>query len=354
MQQTELPSVKLLQSFCQEPQGDSCFLSDRYICYCSSQIERKSPWLSYHPRHVAWAHCYNQGFCVQGDITNQSDFVYVCPRCVSGKFCQLASSRFSISLEFLVEEIKWGSYHLLRPSLFIIIVMIFNDLCLITFLQLKTRHTATEVCLLVCSITSQYPCVVLFIRVVYYCIARQIIVNEDVNQLLCKSLPYLMISLYYVSLWLMVFVTIERALAATLPTRCSALHLPKSAAYLSLLASICIFGTNYLHINQYKLINQPNNLHSWCINEIQPSQQHTMQHLSLIHQISPFLVNVVGNLIMIVGVSRSKATSHRLSTQEVFLKQARQRIDLFLGPTICFITQLPQFIILFLDICEYD
>jgi hypothetical protein len=79
-----------------------------------------------------------------------------------------------------------------------------------------------------------------------------------------------------------------------------------------------------------------------------------MQYISLAHQISPFLVNLTASLVIIIGISRSKANSHHVAARNLLLKQARQRIDLLLGPIICFITQLPQLIILFLDICYYD
>ena len=72
--------------------------------------------------------------------------------------------------------------------------------------------------------------------------------------------------------------------------------------------------------------------------------------MSLAYQISPFIINLIGSLAIIIGISRSKATSHHLSTRNALLQQARQQIDLLCGSIICFIAQLPQLIILFLDI----
>jgi hypothetical protein len=153
----------------------------------------------------------------------------------------------------------------------------------------------------------------------------------------------------------MVFVTVERALVVVFPTRFSFCRLPKSAVVLSLLTAMFTFGSNYLHIQQYKLVSHPdNNLYPWCISEIEPSQQNLTQNVVLSHQIIPFLVNLIASLVIIIGISRSKASSHHLSTRDVLQKQVRQRLDLLLGPIICFITQLPQLIILFLDICDYN
>ncbi|CAF1208087.1 unnamed protein product, partial [Didymodactylos carnosus] len=287
LKETELRSIKLLRIFCQESARDPCFLLQHYICYCSSQMIPKSECISYHQRHTACTHCYNQGYCVQGDLQNKSDFICICPKCVSGKLCQFSPSRFSLSLEFLIEKTQWDAYHFIGPTLFFVFSMVFNGLCMITFAQPKARR-------------------------------------------------------------------LERALAVILPTKFSLLRIPKSAGFLSILILIIIFSSNYPHINQYKLVSHPDDLYPWCIGEIKPSQQYLMQYMSLGHQISPFLVNLMASLAIIIGISRSKASSHHVSARSVLLKQARQRIDLLLGPIICFITQLPQLIILFLDICDYD
>jgi len=117
--------------------------------------------------------------------------------------------------------------------------------------------------------------------------------------------------------------------------------------------SIITFGCNYIHIDQYKLVSHPDDLHPWCISEIEPNQQYLIQYMSLAHQIIPFLINLIAGLVIIIAVSCSKATSHHLQARSTLIQQVRKRIELLLGPTICFITQLPQFIILFLDFCSY-
>jgi len=161
-------------------------------------------------------------------------------------------------------------------------------------------------------------------------------------------------SLYYVSLWLMAFVTVERGLVATFPGRFLLLSSSKSAGILTTLISIIIFGSNYIHIHQYKLVSHPDDLYPWCISEIEPNQQSLIQYTSLAYQIIPFLINLIAGLVIIIGVSGSKANSHHVSPRSTLAEQARKRIDLLLGPIICFITQLPQVIILFLDICDYN
>jgi hypothetical protein len=218
----------------------------------------------------------------------------------------------------------------------------------------KIRTKGIGLFLLVNSITSQLVLIFLFTLVVYLNLARQMIIKKEINSGLCKSLPYLMPSLYYVSLWLMAFVTVERALVVTLPTQFLLLRSPRSAIIAILLTFAFVFGSNYIHINQHKLVNHPDDSYPWCINEIEPNQQYLIQYISLVHQIIPFLINFTAGLVIIITVSLSKASSHHLQARNTLIQQARKRIDLLLGPTMCFITQLPQLIILFLDICDYN
>jgi hypothetical protein len=127
------------------------------------------------------------------------------------------------------------------------------------------------------------------------------IIKEEINRGLCKSLPYLMPSLSYVSLWLMAFVTVERALVPTFPKKFLLLRSPKSPGILTIIICIIIFGSNYIHIDQYKLVSPPDDLYPWCISEIKPCQQYLIQYMSLAHQIIPFLINLIAVLVIIIS-----------------------------------------------------
>ncbi|CAF2106989.1 unnamed protein product [Rotaria magnacalcarata] len=354
LQETELQSIKYLKNFCQKSIRDGCFLLKDYICYCNSSMIQQTECISYHQRQISCTYCYNQGYCVQGDLRNKSDFTCVCPKCVSGTLCQFSPSQFSISLEYLFEKAKWNMYHFIVPSLFFLFGMIFNGLCLLTFAQPKARRTGTGIYLLINSITSQLMFITLFTRIIFLHTIDQLILSENINRVLCKSLPYLMFSLNYISLWLMALVTVERAMTALFPTLFNSFGKPKSAAFLSVLLFIFVLASNYPHLNQYKLINHPSSLHPWCIRENESNGQSSIHYISLIHQISPFCINFIAALAIIVSISRSKAHIHHNRVRDTFKQQARKKKDLLIGPFVCFLTQLPQIIVLFLDICMYD
>ena len=266
IEETKLRSVKDLRVFCRNATRDGCFLLKHYICYCNSSAIQKSECISYHQRQTSCGHCYHQGYCVQGDLRNKSDFTCVCPKCVSGALCQFSPSAFSISLEYLYEKTGWGTYHFIAPSLFAAFGMILNGLCLLTFVRPKARKSGTGVYLLINSITSQLVFIALFARVLYLHMIGRAILSSRISAILCKSLPYTMLSLYYISLWLMAFVTVERAMAVILPAQYS-----------------CVRQTENRCSSQHSHVYSCFRLEPFSLAPVQTGQS-SRQSLSLVHQ----------------------------------------------------------------------
>jgi len=238
--------------------------------------------------------------------------------------------------------------------IFLFIGILFNGLSLLTFIKKKLLKTDIGLYLFLNSIASQLVLVVLCIRVANLITVHQTIINLDVTKVLCKILPYFMSSLNYLSLWLMAFVTVERAIAVAAPMKFRSFRTAKSAVILSVVTCAIIFGTLYMHISQYKLIIHPDNSQPFCIQELHANNRMLVRFSSLVHQIIPFIVNLLAVLIIIIVVARSRAISRHLSPLQALLTEVRNRSDLLVGPFICFVTQLPQLTILFLDSCDYQ
>jgi len=239
--------------------------------------------------------------------------------------------------------------HLVAPVIFVTIGFVFNGLTIATLSQKKARSTGVGTFLLVNSIISQFLLILFVIRVTYLQFLRQASITDTANVILCKGLPYIMSAMSYFSSWLMALVSVERALMAQISITCHFFRSPKAAIIVSILIFTGLFGSLYKQIEQYKLIVHPNS-NTWCIQEISVYQQ----ILSIIHQLVPFLVNLLSALVIIITIARSKAASHHLPQRVTVFQQARKRADLLLGPLICFISQLPQLIMLFLNPCTYD
>jgi len=273
--------------------------------------------------------------------------------CVTGDLCQFSLKRFSVSFKWLIEKTHWGKIHLVAPIIFLTIGFVFNCLTIATMSKQKARSTGVGVFLLLTSIISQFLLVLFVIRVTYLQFLRQISTNNLTNVILCKGLPYMMSSMSYLSSWLMAFVSVERAFVIQVSITYHFFRSPKAAIIIFILTCMCVFGSLYKQIEQYKLIIHPNS-NMWCIQEISLNHQTLFQVLSVVHQFIPFIINILSAVVIIITVGRSKAASHHLPQHVSVAEQARKRIDLLLGPFICFITQLPQLTMLFLNPCTYD
>lgn len=347
-------SVTFSPSFCKNSTYGTCFIIDGYLCYCGYPQKNQSNCLSYQRRYSTCSFCQHTGHCVRGDLTNKTDFACVCPKCVTGVLCQFSQSQFSISLELLIEKNDWDRGNFIGPSLFLLIGMLFNGLAIITFIHRKLRQTGVALHLLSTSVCSLLTLMLFFSRVTYLYSIRRIVIEHAISTIVCKSLPFLMYNFYYDSLWLMAIVTVQRALAAMQYSRWSSSQKPMTATSLIFLISFGVFSSNYIFIDQYKLVNHPDYSFPWCIREIPPHQLLLTQVFSLIHRVVPFVVNTVAALIIILAITRSKVHAYQKATRDTLMDQTRKRIDLLLGPLTCFLTQLPEIIILFLYACDYD
>ena len=346
-------SVKLYHTFCRQLSFRPCFYSKNYVCYCN-EVTNRSECLSYRQRSTACSHCINRGRCIQGDLQNRSDFMCICPQCVTGFLCQFSSIRFSISLEILIERTAWHYRHFIGPVIFLLIGGIFNGLSMTILVNRKIRQTGVGLYLFLNAITSQLVLILLCTRVTYLVAARQVTISPWTNKLLCKSQPYLMSSLYYLSQWFTAFVTVARAFTASSPVRFRCFGTSKSARTSAILISLFIFATFYRQIVEYKIVVHPHDSHPWCVQEINPADKRFVQYTALAHQITPFAINFTATVLIIVAISRSKAAVHHLNRRSALIQQARRQADLLIGPLMSFLTQLPQLIILFLNACDYE
>ncbi|UJR12145.1 hypothetical protein I4U23_016322 [Adineta vaga] len=350
----EQQPVALFPEFCNNLTYGICFAYDGYLCYCNYLKSNQSNCLSYQRTYITCNYCQNQGHCVQGDLTNRTDFICVCPKCVTGILCQFSSSRFSISLEFLFEKNDWGYGHFIAPVILFIIGMILNSLSIITFTHKKLRTNGVAVHLLATSLCSLLIMILLLARIIYLYMIRRIVILHRINIVLCKILPMLMYTFYYTSLWLMAIVTVERAVSVLWFSLWSWLQELRKAILLVLVIILIVSSSNYIFISQYQLFNHPDYIFPWCVREISLNQQLFTYALALIHQILPFLINIIAALIIILVITRSKIHAHRKTKHNTLMDETRKRLDLLLGPVVCFLAQLPEIIILFLNACDYD
>lgn len=347
-----LPPVTSLHQFCRTENHYPCFYTPSYVCYCNRKTNG-SECISYHQRETFCSYCLNQGLCAQGDLQNRSDFECICPFCVTGHLCQFSLKRFSMSFEWLIEKTQWGKLHLIPPVILLIIGFLFNCLTIVTLSKKKARTTGVGFILLLNAIISQFLLIVSMTRVTYLQLLRQASSITITDTVLCKSLPYIMSLLTYFSAWLLALVSVERASLIQLSKIGDFFRNSRTAIFVSIGIGLCLSGSLYKQIEHYKLISHPNS-NIWCVQEIPSNEQILFHILSIAYQFLPFLLNILSAFIIILTTSRSSAASHHLSPWNTLLAQTRKRTNILLGPSICFLSQLPALIMLFLNPCTYD
>jgi hypothetical protein len=333
-----------------------CFYTDHYVCYCtdSSMHKSRSECISYYQdSSTSCKYCTNRGLCLKGDLQNINDFVCICPACVSGDLCQFSSDRFSISLEMLLEKVRWNKpvAHLIIPTLLFLSGLICNGASFVIFATKKPRRTGCGIYLMINSVISQFVLGLLVVRIAYLTVVRQTSITYATDMFLCKSLPYCMSSLGLLSSWLMALVTVERVFAVQAVMKYRHLRTPKCALLSTAIIGLCLFGSLfYTHLPRYKIAAHPAGK-TWCIME---SGRALNQYSSLLHQLIPFLINFMSGVSIILAISRSKARCHNVSARTSLIHQIRERTELLVGPFMCFLTQMPQFALLFVNSCTYE
>jgi hypothetical protein len=92
---------------------------------------------------------------------------------------------------------------------------------------------------------------------------------------------------------------------------------------------------------------------SWCVLQLSLSNKIYLRFATLFHQIVPFILNIAFTLILLSYVSRSKSHVYKKGYFVSFIKVLYSHLEFFMAPLVCFISQCPQIIILFLDSCQF-
>lgn len=101
---------------------------------------------------------------------------------------------------------------------------------------------------------SQFILVLLLTRVTYLIFAKQMTHSLMADQIVCKSIPYLIATFQNISIWLMTSVTVERALASTWSIRSRLFHTPRLPKLVSTATLVLLFGSLYSLIIEYKIV----------------------------------------------------------------------------------------------------
>ncbi|CAF1305466.1 unnamed protein product, partial [Didymodactylos carnosus] len=257
-------NVKNYHLPCKYDKSLRCFFDEDYLCICDKHNDPVQCYLYDHHFHICRNQtCLQKGVCLHGNIYNGGDWICVCPNCAYGRLCQFSSYGNRFSLESLVGQdfspvisSPYTYLHFVPSIILLVIGSVFNFFSFITFSRKASRKNGSGIYLLTNSIVSLLTLYALFFRLIHVRQSRTNKIEIKLNQVLCKSLPYLLNALSRTSPWLLAFVAGERALVALFATNkyINKIKSPLSACILSLLLILCTCSTSSPLIVQHDII----------------------------------------------------------------------------------------------------
>ncbi|CAF1603418.1 unnamed protein product [Adineta ricciae] len=358
--------IHMFHGYCQKHLSVHCFYTEEYFCRCDRDPSR-AECVSFH-LDLSECHqesvCFNDGQCIHGNRLNRSDFVCICPLCTTGKRCQYAFGRFTVTLETLLVSMSMGSlYQLIAPALMFIFGLLFNGISAIVFYKTYTRQLSPSkrssrgcsIYLLTNSIFSQLTVTLLLVRIVHLLLIRIYPINLNVNINLCRILPYVMSSMWFVSSWIMSFISMTRMMFIVWPKAYLSIHSSRFAARMILVTMLLVFASCVTYILSYRILRETTDqqTETWCVLHLSSSNTIYLRLAMFLHQIVPFTLNVISTLVLLLHISQSKANMSKASHWNSFVIVLEQRVEFLIAPVVCFVSQLPQIILIFLDSCQF-
>ena len=303
-----------------------CFRDDVYLCICTENHSRVECF-NYDDQLDQCEMCRSNGRCLQGNPTRSNQFLCLCPQCHSGRYCQFNTKSFSFTLDQLFSPDLLSHQRqtttislLIFFSLFTFLLAIPNNLFSLITLRRRSclRHGVGHY-LLWMSVINQFSLICLLARLLHLTLnITGTSSSSTTNNLLCKSLNYLLSSSTRMVYWLTSLISIER-LYSTLSLRGQWLKQPRIARRLILLIFFTVFITDLYELFFYKSFSTQTDEEtqgSMCVLDISSEDRFlwlTFHLLFLIlHSLLPFLINLFSTItISLIIINKKIKTSKK-------------------------------------------
>ena len=307
---------------CQENPDLLCFRDDVYLCVCAENHTRVECFL-YNDELDRCPHCLAEGRCLKGNLHRSKDFVCICPACHSGRECQFNTKSFSFTLDqlfspdLLDDRRRTTIALLLFFSLLLFVVALPNNLfSFVTLLRPTCRRYGVGHYLLAMSVVNQLSLALLIARQVHLIlnITGTSSSSWQTNDVLCKSLNYLLSSSSWFVYWLTSLISIER-LYITLSLRGQWLKQPRIARRLIVGIFLAVFISDLYELFFYKSFStQVDGQGSFCVLQISAHDRSLWMGFHLLflvlHSFLPFLINLSSTIIITFVVINKKIKTH--------------------------------------------
>ena len=302
---------------CRSNQSLLCFRDDVYLCICGGDRTRVECFL-YDDQLDRCFRCLANGVCLQGNSRQPNDFLCLCPVCHEGRQCQFNTESFVFTLDQLLYTDLSSDRRRTTLSLLIFVSVLLFFLALpnnlFSFITLRRRpcllHGVGHY-LLWMSVINQINLALFVARLVHLIVKISDISPSLIwDDLLCKSLNYLLSSSTRMVYWLTSIVSIER-LCTSIFFNSHWLKKPR-AARRGILITICgVFISDIYELLFYKsFASQADGQGSICVLQISHSDRTlwmTFHLLFLIlNSLLPFLISLCCTVTVMSIVIKSK------------------------------------------------
>jgi hypothetical protein len=196
-----------------------CFVVNSYLCICDVNHSR-AECFGYDHNLDQCSSCLSGGTCLSENRW-RSNFVCLCRRCDSGKYCEFSSEYFSFTVDQLFSrnflskksiENQLTIVLLIFVSWFLFLIGLLNNLCcFVTFRCVKCLRNGIGHYLLWMSVTNQINLTFLALRLTHLTLnTTGFRSNSSVDRIFCKILNYLLISSDRIPYWFFSLIAIER------------------------------------------------------------------------------------------------------------------------------------------------
>ena len=363
---SRLRRVKYYHKPCQDRIDLSCFHDDIYLCLCTE--DRRANCFEFDHNMTYNCHgddyCENKSPCFQDHPRCPTIRLCMCPECYYGSKCQFSTDGIGLSLDaiFGYEIQPQKQFHHQRTSVIVsaLITMIMligglinGILSLLTFYRKSPQEVGCGVYLLSSSMSSLLT-MILFSFKFWFLVLFQMgtITNRTFIVLQCLSVDFLTRSFLTWGNWLDTCVSIERTIAVIKGVHFDKKRSKQVAKWVIFALLICILATLIQDPIHRQIIDDFDEKRTWCIVTYPAHLAFYNSVVISLHLLITFLINITSTIIIIISISRRRAS---ISTRQTYKKHLQEQSavhkHIIIAPCVLVLFALPRVILSFISGC---
>ena len=359
--------LKYYPKLCRDYEDLVCFHDDIFMCLCTqdrfSNCFRFDFKKNFTCQHVN--PCEKYGHCLEDHPECRLKIECICQECYYGSRCQFSTIGLGVSLDAIL-----GYEILPKKSLFeqttsiqistIIILIFFLFGFLSNLMSLITFHYRGQTCmvgcgyyLLVSSVTCLLTMIFFALKFTFLLLTQMSIITNSkflyFNCLLADVATQICLT---TSNWLSACVAIERTICAIQQTKFNAKKSRRIVVWVVFTVIISVLLTHLPDPIYRTVIEDEDEQRRWCIVRYPSSIERFNSINSMVHFVTPFAINALTAIIIIVVKTQS---IFKLKKEETYFKHLRKQFHQFrhllISPIILVLLSIPRLILAFLPGC---